>query len=86
MMDKQSENWHRQDILAAIRKEKGSLAALSVEHGLAPGTLANALTRPWPKGELIIANAIGTRPEVIWPQRYFSASGKTIKRIIRRKS
>ena len=32
--------------------------------------LANALTRPWPKGELIIANALGTDPWVIWPSRY----------------
>ncbi|MGX5145378.1 helix-turn-helix domain-containing protein, partial [Enterobacter hormaechei] len=33
-------------------------------------TLANALTRPWPKGELIIATALDTHPWVIWPSRY----------------
>jgi Ner family transcriptional regulator len=26
--------------------------------------------RPWPKGEAIIANAIGVKKEVIWPSRY----------------
>ena len=33
-------------------------------------TLANALSRPWPKGEMIIAKALGTDPWVIWPSRY----------------
>jgi Ner family transcriptional regulator len=32
--------------------------------------LANALTRSWPKGELIIARALDTDPWVIWPSRY----------------
>ena len=29
-----------------------------------------SLTRPWPKGELIIATALETQPWVIWPSRY----------------
>nr|WP_230474155.1 helix-turn-helix domain-containing protein [Dickeya zeae] len=33
-------------------------------------TLANALTRHWLKGELLIAEAMGKRPEEIWPSRY----------------
>ncbi|QUG74969.1 transcriptional regulator [Erwinia sp. E602] len=79
-MDNQTrKNWHRQDILAAIRKCKGSLAALSVEHGLASGTLANALVKPWPKGELIIALALGTTPQEIWPERYFDEQGQVKK-------
>ncbi|MDL2149023.1 helix-turn-helix domain-containing protein, partial [Escherichia coli] len=32
--------------------------------------LANALSRPWPKGEMIIAKALGTDPWIIWPSRY----------------
>jgi Ner family transcriptional regulator len=63
-------DWHREDILAAVRKKKKSLAALSREHGLAPGTLINALNKPWPRGEQIIANAIGVPPFKIWPSRY----------------
>jgi Ner family transcriptional regulator len=27
--------------------------------------------RPWPKGEWLIANAIGVHPAEIWPSRYF---------------
>ena len=86
-MDNQTrKNWHRQDILAAIRKCKGSLAALSVEHGLASGTLANALVKPWPKGELIIALALGTTPQEIWPERYFDDRGQVKKWPVLKKS
>ncbi|RJT40761.1 hypothetical protein D6C13_18480 [Rahnella woolbedingensis] len=45
-------------------------------------TLSNALSRPWPKGELLIASALGIHPSLIWPSRYFDA--KTLKIIERR--
>jgi Ner family transcriptional regulator len=48
-------DWHPADIVAGLRKRGTSLAAESRRHGLSSSTLANALTRPWPKGELIIA-------------------------------
>lgn len=38
--------------------------------GLASSTLANALTRHWPKGEKLIAEKLGVTPEKIWPSRY----------------
>jgi Ner family transcriptional regulator len=63
-------DWHREDIIAAVRKKKKSMAALSREHGLASGTLSNALTKPWPRGETIIASVIGVPPAEIWPSRY----------------
>lgn len=64
------QDWHQADIIAGLRKKGTSLAALSRESGLASSTLANALTRHWPKGERLIAEALDTRPEVIWPSRY----------------
>lgn len=79
-----NKDWHKQDILAAIRKEKGSLAALSRESGLSPRTLANALTRPWPKGEVIIADAIGVSPREIWPSRFIDYRGRVIIRRVRK--
>lgn len=79
-----NKDWHRQEILAAIRKKKGSLSALSRESGLSPGTLANALTRPWPKGEMIIADAIGITPQEIWPSRFIDYRGFSIIRRIRK--
>ncbi|HEN3568658.1 TPA: helix-turn-helix domain-containing protein, partial [Yersinia enterocolitica] len=72
------------EILAAIRKRKGSLSALSRDSGLSSGTLANALTRPWPKGEMIIAEAIGISPQEIWPSRFVDYHGCRIIRRIRK--
>ncbi|MEL7694461.1 MULTISPECIES: helix-turn-helix domain-containing protein [Pantoea] len=65
-----TENWHRADILAAIRKRGGTLAQLSRDNGLHERTLYNALERNWPKGEGIIAAYIGVAVNVIWPERY----------------
>lgn len=63
-------NWHRADIIAAIHKTGISLATLSRQNGLAPGTLSNALHRRWPRGEQIIADHLNLSPEEIWPSRY----------------
>lgn len=64
------EDLHRADIIAALKKKGISMSALSRKHGLASTTLANALDRPWPKGERIIASALGLEPSEIWPSRY----------------
>lgn len=65
-------DWHPADIIAGLRKRGTSLAALSRQAGLASSTLANALNRRWPKGERLIAEALGIAPEQIWPSRYIS--------------
>lgn len=67
---KTAEDWHRADIVAAVKKKGWSIRQLSLQAGLSAGALTNALDRPWPKGERIIAAAIGEAPEVIWPTRY----------------
>lgn len=64
-------DWHTADIIAGLRKKGTSLAAVSRAAGLSSSTLANALTRPWPKGEYLIAEALGVHPSVVWPSRYF---------------
>lgn len=63
-------DWHPADIIAGLRKKGTSLAAVSRNAGLASSTLANALTRRWPKGERLIAEELGVAPEKIWPSRY----------------
>lgn len=63
-------DWHPADIIAGIKKSGTTLAALSRKAGLASSTLANALQRRWPKGERIIAEALGRSPKEIWPSRY----------------
>ncbi|EBY6523817.1 transcriptional regulator [Salmonella enterica subsp. enterica serovar Livingstone] len=64
------QDWHSADIIAALKKRGMSLAAVSRNAGLASSTLANALTRHWPKGERLIAEALDVAPEDIWPSRY----------------
>ncbi|WP_435947075.1 helix-turn-helix domain-containing protein [Dryocola sp. BD586] len=71
---------HPADIIAQLKKRNSSLAALSRESGLSSSTLANALSRPWPKGEFLIANALGMEPSEIWPSRYFDQEGNLLDR------
>lgn len=65
-----SQDWHRADIIAAIRKTGTTLSALSRQNGLSSITLANALARKWPRAEHIIALHLGIPPWEIWPSRY----------------
>lgn len=69
-MQKNSADWHRADIVAALKKKGWSIAALSRAAGLKSNTLKTALEMPYLKGEKIIARAIGVPPEQIWPTRY----------------
>ncbi|CAI2077890.1 DNA-binding transcriptional regulator Nlp [Serratia ficaria] len=71
MMDKH--DWHPADVIAALKKEGTTLAAVSREAGLASSTLANALFRRWPRGERLIAEALELPPSEIWPSRYADA-------------
>ncbi len=66
------EDWHRADIVCALRKAGWSLRQLSLHHGYDAGSLRKALASRWPHAERLIAEAIGVRPEQIWPTRYGS--------------
>lgn len=77
-MQKNTADWHRADIVAALKKKGWSVRALSVASGLSPNTLKTALSSPYLKGEKIIADAIGEHPEVIWPSRYASRNFQPI--------
>ncbi|WP_213991230.1 helix-turn-helix transcriptional regulator [Sodalis sp. dw_96] len=76
-------DWHPADIIAALRKKGTTLAGLSRSAGLGSSTLANALTRPWPKGEWLIAGALSIHPVEIWTSRYYDGEGELIDRKIR---
>jgi len=68
-----TEDWHSAKIVSELRIRTGkSLRQLSTENGLAKTTLSQALQRPYPNAELIIAKAIGVIPQDIWPSRYNS--------------
>ncbi|CAM3589395.1 MULTISPECIES: helix-turn-helix domain-containing protein [Rahnella] len=75
-------DWHQADIIAGLRKKRTTLAEVSRRAGLGSSTLANALARPWPKGEMLIARALGVHPWVIWPSRYFDEECRLIRRNI----
>lgn len=61
---------HRADIVAGLRKAGWTLRALSRAHGKHPTALGQALARPIPAYERLIAEALGEPPESIWPTRY----------------
>ncbi|WP_050142731.1 helix-turn-helix domain-containing protein [Yersinia mollaretii] len=83
-MIKKIPDWHPSEIIAAIRKKGSTLSAVSRKSGLSSSTLANALTRPWPKGEYIIADFLNIHPSEIWPSRYYdNLSGERIDRKVR---
>lgn len=63
-------DWHVEDIKCALRKKRITLRSLSIQAGLSPTTLNNVLRVPYPKAERIIADALGEKPENIWPSRY----------------
>ena len=65
-----TQDWHRADIKAALEKRGWSIARLGVAHGYQPGSLRMALGKPWPRGERILAEAIGVPAQRIWPSRY----------------
>ncbi|MGL4858242.1 MAG: helix-turn-helix domain-containing protein [Enterobacteriaceae bacterium] len=73
-------DWHKADIIAALRKQGTTLSALSRSVGLNSSTLSNALVRPWPKGEWLIAESLGIHPAQIWPSRYYDPQGNLIDR------
>ena len=78
-------NWHPADIIAGLRKKGTSLAEVSRKAGLSSSTLANALSRPWPRGEKLIADAREIAAEIIWPSRYFDNKGNRLERFMRKR-
>jgi len=77
----QNADWHREDIKAELNKRGISMAKLGRDNGLAPTTVKNALDKHYPKGEKLIADALGVKATVIWPSRYTPYSAKPIERV-----
>lgn len=73
-MNEKEIDWHSADVKCALLKSDTNMAKLAREHQLAPSTLRNIFRFHWPKGERIVAEAIGEKPEIIWPSRYVNKS------------
>lgn len=67
-------DWDPADVVAALKKSGWSLRRLSLAYGYRSNALKHALRRPYPRAEQIIAGALGTKPDVIWPSRYRKGS------------
>ena len=63
-------DWHKEDIKAKIRKKGVTMAELARANGYNPRTFSNVFNLKYPKVERIIAEFLGTTPDVIWPSRY----------------
>lgn len=61
-------DWHSADVISALHKADTSLRRLAHQHGYAH--INDVLTRPWVAAELIVATALQTTPQAIWPSRY----------------
>ena len=62
--------WHKQDIIAAVRKRGTTLMRLSVENGLNRNTLNLACEARFSRAHTIIAEFLGVPRHEIWPQFY----------------
>lgn len=65
-------DWHPEVIKAHIRMRGKTLRDLSHENGYQQDACRKTLVRQWPAVERIIADYLGTEPNLIWPSRYTS--------------
>jgi Ner family transcriptional regulator len=63
-------NWHKQDIIAAVRKRGTTLNRLSIERGFFRNTLNDACTKRFPRAQQVIADFLGVTRQEIWPEFY----------------
>lgn len=77
------EDWHPEDIKAALHKRGTTLSRIALDAGLtSSSSLSACLVRPMPANEKRIAAALGMEPAAIWPSRY-NADGSPQLRGIR---
>lgn len=66
-----AQDWTKAAIRYAVHARGLTFKGLALAHGYrSVDAVAQALHRPYPKVERIIAEALGERPEAIWPSRY----------------
>lgn len=65
-----NQDWQPIQIVAAVRMRGYSLQKISREQHLHVSAVGQAMYRPYPKSERIIADFLGVTPQTIWPSRY----------------
>lgn len=66
-----SSDWHRADVIAAFKKRGTSITKVARELGMNDSYLRQALNKPYPKAERLLAEFLGLKPQSIWPSRYY---------------
>ncbi|EGE0164914.1 DNA-binding protein [Shigella flexneri] len=69
-MSVKNQDWHAEQIKAAVRMKGKTLSQLSREAGLKPDTMRNVFRCHIPRYEAIIARYLDMEPAQIWPSRY----------------
>jgi len=64
------EDWHPEQVKAAIRMRGTTLNELSLRAGYEESAVRRTLRHRWPTVERIIADFLNCKPESIWPSRY----------------
>lgn len=75
-------DWHRADVMAALKKAGTNLRQLSLANGYSRNAASNACSKPYPRLEVIIAEAIGRKPDEIWPERYARRFARAQNRLL----
>lgn len=71
-----SPDWHRADVIAAFKRRGTSITRVARELGMNDSYLMQALNKPYPKAERLLAAYLNLTPQEIWPSRYH-ADGTT---------
>jgi Ner family transcriptional regulator len=62
------EDMHPADVIAALRKRGTSLRKIAHDNGYSH--IQRVLTSPWLAAEQLVAKALDTTPQALWPSRY----------------
>lgn len=65
------QDWHWEDVKAALRKRGWTINRIGRERGYShPDSPRRVRLKPWPLMERVIADLLDMQPREIWPSRY----------------
>jgi Ner family transcriptional regulator len=70
------EDMHPADVIAALRKRGTSLRKIAQAYGYSH--IQRVLVSPWLAAEQMVAAALDTTPETLWPSRYQDPAARAL--------
>ena len=70
------EDMHPADVVAALRKRGTSLRKIAQANGYSH--IQRVLTSPWLAAEQLVAEALDTTPQTLWPSRYRNPGARAL--------